>query len=66
MARLETAVLEDVVVVRDGGTALLCLAGTKQVWVPLSEIRYGTNVIGPHDRGKLIVSTWFAQNLGLR
>ena len=38
---------------------------TEQVWVPLTEIRYGTEVAQIGHRGRLVVSRWFAQNLGL-
>jgi len=35
------------------------------VWVPLTEIRYGSDVAQIGDRGRLIVSRWFAQHIGL-
>jgi hypothetical protein len=39
--------------------------GTKEVWVPLAEIRYGSELARIGDRGRLIISRWFAQNIGL-
>jgi hypothetical protein len=52
-------------VIRDTGTAFLCLIGTQQVWVPLTEIRYGSELAQIGNRGRLIVSRWFAQNVAL-
>ena len=66
MDAVETAIFRTVQVIRDAGTAFLCLIGTKQVWVPLTEIRYGSEVAQIGDRGRLIVSRWFAENIGLR
>jgi hypothetical protein len=65
MDAVETAMFRAVEVIRDAGTAFLCLIGAEQVWVPLTEIRYGSEVAQRGDRGRLIVSRWFAQNLGL-
>lgn len=62
----ETTIVGSVHVLRDDGTAFLCLVGAKQVWVPLTEIRYGTDITKPGDCGRLLISTWFAENLGLR
>ena len=39
-----TEIFRGVDVIRDVGTAFLCLVGRKQVWVPLTEIRYGTDL----------------------
>jgi len=61
----ERAMFRAVEVIRDTGTAFLCLIGTQQVWVPLTEIRYGSELAQIGDRGRLIVSRWFAQNIGL-
>jgi hypothetical protein len=63
---METAMFHTVHILRDAGTAFLCLIGTKQVWVPLTEIRYGSEVARIGDRGRLIISRWLAQNMGLR
>jgi hypothetical protein len=62
----ETAIFRRVDVVRDIGTAFLCSVGRKQVWVPLTEIRYGTNLTKKGDHGTLIISRWLAGRLGLR
>jgi hypothetical protein len=62
----ETAIFRPVDVVRDAGTAFLCSVGRKQVWVPLTEIRYGTNLTKKGDHGTLIISRWLAGRLGLR
>jgi hypothetical protein len=61
----KTAMFRAVKVLHDTGTAFLCLIGTEQVWVPLTEIRYGSELARIGDQGRLIVSRWFAQNLGL-
>jgi hypothetical protein len=61
----ETAIFGSVHVLRDTGTEFLCLVGYKQVWVPLTEIRYGTDLTKTGDCGRLLTSTWFARNLGL-
>ena len=66
MGAVETAMFRAVEVLRDTGTAFLCLIGTKQMWVPIAEIRYGSEVAQIGDRGRLIISQWFAQNIGLR
>ena len=52
-------------VIRDSGTEFLCLIDTEQVWVPLSEIRYGSELYRLGCRGKLILSRWFAEDIGL-
>jgi hypothetical protein len=62
----ETAIFGRVHVLRDVGTDFLCLLGARQVWVPLTEIRYGTELAKAGDYGRLVISTWFAQALGLR
>jgi hypothetical protein len=61
-----SAMFRAVEVIRDTGTAFLCLVGSQQVWVPLTEIRYGSQLSRIGDRGRLIVSRWFAENIGLR
>ena len=66
MDAVETAIFRSVQVLRDAGTAFLCLVGTQQVWVPVTEILYGSELAQSGDRGKLIVSQWFAENIGLR
>ena len=66
MVDVETAMFRAVEVIRDAGTAFLCLIGAKQVWVPLTEIRYGSEVAQIGHRGRLVVSRWFAENIGLR
>ena len=61
----KAAIFRAVKVLRDTGTDFLCLIGTKEVWVPLTEIRYGSELAKLGDRGRLIISRWFAQNIGL-
>lgn len=51
---------------RDAGTAFLCLVERKKVWVPLTEIRYGTDLTKAGDHGTLIISRWLARTLALR
>jgi hypothetical protein len=65
MDAVETAMFRAVQVLRDTGTAFLCLIGTQRVWVPVTEIRYGSELSQIGDRGKLIISEWFAENVGL-
>jgi hypothetical protein len=57
-----TATFQAVQVLRDTGTAFLCLIGKQQVVVPLTEIRYGSE-LAKGDRGKLIISNWFARQV---
>ena len=61
----KTVTFWDVELLRDTGTDFLCAVGTTQVWVPLTEIRYGTDLTKIGDHGRLIVSRWFAQTVGL-
>jgi hypothetical protein len=61
----ETAMFRAVHVLRDTGTAFLCLIGTEQVWVPITEMLYGSELAQHGDRGKLVISRWFAENIGL-
>jgi hypothetical protein len=63
---MDVVMFRAVHVLRDAGTAFFCLIGTKEVWVPLTEIRYGSEVARIGDRGRLIISQWLAQNMGLR
>ncbi len=60
------AIFRSVDVIRDVGTAFLCLVERKKVWVPLTEIRYGTDLTKAGDRGTLIISRWLARTLALR
>ena len=57
------AMFPAVEIVQDSGAAFLCLIGTHEVWVPLGEIRYGSELAQTGDHGRLIVSRWFAQIL---
>jgi hypothetical protein len=66
MSADETEIFRSVDVIRDAGTAFLCSVGRKEVWVPLTEIRYGTDLTKPGDHGTLIISGWLARTLGLR
>ena len=66
MGAVETAIFRAVEVLRDTGTDFLCLIGTKQVWVPLTEIRHGSELYRIGCRGRLILSRWFAEEVGLR
>jgi hypothetical protein len=56
----------DVEVLRDSGTALLCVIGARQVWVPVLEMKYGSEVAKVGDHGKLVISRWLAEQVGLR
>ena len=61
---VERTIFRAAEVLRDTGTAFLCLIGTRQVWVPLTEIRYGSELAQIGHRGRLIVSRWFAEHVG--
>jgi hypothetical protein len=61
----EKTMFPSVQVIRDAGTAFLCLIEAKPMWVPLDEIRYGSELAQVGDRGRLFVSRWFARNLSL-
>jgi hypothetical protein len=63
LAGADEAMFPAVEIVQDAGAAFLCLIGTHEVWVPLGEIRYGSELAQPGDRGRLIVSRWFARTL---
>ena len=58
--------LADVEVIGDSGTALLCMIGERQVWVPVLEMKYGNEIAKVGDRGKLVMSGWLAEQVGLR
>ena len=51
---------------RDDGTALLCMIEGREVWVPVLEIKYGSEVAKVGDRGKLVISRRLAEQVGLR
>ena len=53
-------------VIGDSGTALLCMIGERQVWVPVLEMKYGSEVAKVGDHGKLVISRWLAEQVGLR
>jgi hypothetical protein len=63
---VDKTMFQSVQVISDAGTAFLCLIQEKQVWVPLDEIHYGSELAQVGDRGRLFVSQWFARNLRLR
>lgn len=56
---------DDVEVLRDGGLALLCVIGGKQVWVPKAQMLPGSQLTKAGDRGRLVVPDWFAADHGL-
>ncbi len=41
-AKTIAARFADVEVIGDSGTALLCMIGERQVWVPVLEMKYGS------------------------
>jgi hypothetical protein len=42
-----------------------CVIGGNQVWVPVLEMKYGSQAkVG--GRGKLVISRWLAEQVGLR
>ncbi len=55
----------DVEVIEDAGNALLCTVSGKRVWVPVLEIRYGTEVGKLGDRGNLVIPRRVAERIGL-
>ena len=66
MVAVDTTRFRAAEVIRDSGTEFLCLIGTKKVWVPLTEIRHGSELYRIGCRGRLILSRWFAEEVGLR
>ena len=64
MGAVDTTMFRTAEVIRDSGTEFLCRVATKQVWVPLTEIRYGSELAQIGHRGRLIVSRWFAEHVG--
>jgi hypothetical protein len=66
MGAEDTTMFRAAEVIRDSGTEFLCRIATKEVWVPLTEIRYGSELYRIGCRGRLIVSRWFAEDVGLR
>ena len=60
------AIFRGVRVIRDVGTAFLCLVERKKVWVPLTDTRDGTDLTKAGDHGTLIISRWLARTLALR
>jgi len=36
------------------------------VWVPVLEMKYGSEVAKVGDHGKLVISRWLAEQVGLR
>ncbi len=45
--------------------ALLCRIGWRELWVPLSQIEFGSEVRRAGDSGALLVSAWWAERAGL-
>jgi len=66
MGVLPSVRFADVEVIRDGGTALLCMIEGREVWVPVLEMQYGSEVAKVGDRGRLVISRRLAQQIGLR
>ena len=67
LMRVPTSVrFADVAVIRDGGTALLCMIEGREVWVPVLEMQYGSEVAKIGDCGRLVISRQFAEQVGLR
>jgi hypothetical protein len=61
----DTVDLDDVEVLREGGLAILCRIGAKEVWVPKAQMLNGTRIRTRGDRGRLVVPRWFALDQGL-
>jgi hypothetical protein len=45
--------------------AILCLVGTKEVWIPKSQIDNSSEVQGEGDDGTLVIPEWLAIEKGL-
>ena len=58
-------IFDDVRVVGDNGLALQCVVERRTVWVGRLQVLPGSTVRGVGDRGRLVVPTWLARDLGL-
>jgi hypothetical protein len=56
---------DDAEVIADTHLAVLCEVGGREVWIPRSVLRIGTEVFDRGDCGALVVPRWFALEKGL-
>ena len=64
MSKPDTVAISNVEVIREGGLALLCRVGSREVWIPRAQIlNDGVRSLG--DRGTIVVPRWFANDHGL-
>lgn len=61
----ETITLEEVASLHATADAVLCLIGSRQVWVPQSVIHEDSEVFDAGQIGKLVIFTWWATREGL-
>jgi len=47
-------------------TALIEPDDRRQLFLPVLEMKYGSQVAKVEDRGKLVISRWLAEQVGLR
>lgn len=62
---MATVTFEDVKVIRDSGTAILCEVDGEEVWIPKSQIDDDSEVYKAGTDGKLIIPEWLATDKGL-
>jgi hypothetical protein len=64
MQKDDSVAIDDVEVIREGGLALLCRLGGREIWIPRAQIlNGGVHAVG--DRGTIVVPRWFAADHGL-
>jgi hypothetical protein len=65
MGTEEQVAFDDVEGLAETPLAVLCAVGGREVWVPRSVMRKGTQVDGRETSGTLVVPRWFALEKGL-
>lgn len=61
----DKATFEDVSVIRETDSALLCRIDGKDVWIPKSQIADDSEVYESGTEGTLVVSQWIAEQKNL-
>lgn len=51
--------------IKETDKAILVVIGTREVWIPKSQIHDDSEVKEPDDEGTLVVSDWFGRKEGL-
>lgn len=60
-----TVGIEGVKALRGSGLALCCLIDGDEVWIPQSQIHDDSEVYEVGGEGKLVITTWLAEQKGL-